>query len=65
VSDPAPDFVADRSYVVEVLACRFVEVAVFVACAGIVGQVSPQPMVMTTSEALTATLDKILGCSPG
>ena len=51
---------ADRSYGVDSVAGWVFEYPIFVALPGYNGQVSPQPMVITTSEALTASMVRIL-----
>jgi len=51
--------------VVEVLSGRVVRNPVLVACSMGIGARVPQPIVITTSEALTASVVMILGCSVG
>ena len=61
--DATADLVADGPDMVEILACGVVEDPVLVAFAGIVGAGVAHPMVITTSEALTASVVRILGRS--
>ena len=62
-SDAAADLVTDRADRVHALAGRVLQHPVLVALAGIPGQVSPQPIVMTTSESCTASEVRIFGFS--
>ena len=57
------DLVADRPDRLHALAGRVLELPVQVALPGKIGQASPQPMVITTSEASTASVVSTLGCS--
>jgi hypothetical protein len=55
LADPGVDLVADRAYVVDVLACGVGQLPVEVALAGEDGARVATAMVMTTSDASTAS----------
>jgi hypothetical protein len=61
---PLLDLVADWLARISSLACRVVELPLLLAVAWVEGQVSPQPMVMTTSEAEPRSRSTVL-TAPG